>query len=91
MKPSFIKTIRDQHGTDRFSKRRPERKQALDPRVAYLVENMMEEVLRSGTGAGVRAARLQAAGRRQNRHVARRLVRRIHFEADLRGVGGLRR
>jgi penicillin-binding protein 1B len=28
---------------------------ALDPRVAYLMVNMMEEVLRSGTGAGVRA------------------------------------
>ena len=49
----------------------------LDPRVAYLMTNMMEEVLRSGTAAGVRARynlNLPAAG--QDRHFARRLVRR---------------
>src|SRR5204863_4301267 len=32
-----------------------ERKPAIDPRVAYLVTNLMEEVLRTGTAAGVRA------------------------------------
>jgi len=52
LKPSFIKTIRDQQGADIFEETQ-ERKRALDPRVAYLVENMMEEVLRSGTGADV--------------------------------------
>src|SRR5208283_3477912 len=31
-----------------------EEKHVLDPRVAYLVTNLMEEVLRSGTAAGVR-------------------------------------
>ncbi len=37
----------------------------VDPRVAYLVEQMMEEVLRSGTGARVRASgfSLPAAGK----------------------------
>ncbi len=53
VKPTFIKTIRDQQGARYFRRARQERKQALDPRVAYLVENMMEEVLRSGTGADV--------------------------------------
>jgi penicillin-binding protein 1B len=53
VKPTFIKTIRDQHGADIFEETL-ERKHALDPRVAYLVENMLEEVLRSGTGADVR-------------------------------------
>jgi penicillin-binding protein 1B len=52
VKPTFIKTIRDQQGADIFEETQ-ERKHALDPRVAYLVENMMEEVLRSGTGADV--------------------------------------
>ncbi len=53
VKPTFIKTIRDQQGGDIFEET-PERKPgALDPKVAYLVENMMEEVLRSGTGADV--------------------------------------
>jgi penicillin-binding protein 1B len=42
-----------------------ERKKAMDARVAYLVENTMEEVLRSGTGAGVHAHgfNLPAAGK----------------------------
>lgn len=64
VKPTFIKTIRDQHGADIFDET-PERVKALDPRVAYLVENMMEEVLRSGTGAGVHAMgfNLPAAGK----------------------------
>ncbi|MCS6954713.1 MAG: penicillin-binding protein 1A, partial [Bryobacterales bacterium] len=41
------------------------RKEVLDPRVAYVLVNMMEEVLRSGTGAGVRARGflLPAAGK----------------------------
>ena len=35
--------------------------------------------MRSGTAAGVRAVRLQRSGGRQDRHLARRLVRRLHF------------
>jgi penicillin-binding protein 1B len=64
VKPSFIKNIRDQQGTSIFQAQ-PERRPAIDPRVAYLVENMLEEVLRSGTGAGVRARGfgLPAAGK----------------------------
>jgi penicillin-binding protein 1B len=64
VKPTFISTIRDQAGADIFDEK-PERKPGLDPRVAYLVENMMEEVLRSGTGADVhnRGFNLPAAGK----------------------------
>jgi penicillin-binding protein 1B len=64
VKPTFIKTIRDQHGADIFEETE-ERKHALDPRVAYLIENMLEEVLRSGTGADVhnRGFNLPAAGK----------------------------
>ena len=36
-------------------KNKSDSKPALDPRVAYLMTNLMEEVLRSGTAAGVRA------------------------------------
>src|SRR5262249_18467199 len=35
-------------------KNKVERKKVLDPRIAYLITNLMEEVLRSGTGAAVR-------------------------------------
>ena len=64
VKSSFIKNIRDQQGTSIFSSQ-PEHKEAVDPRVAYLVENTMEEVLRTGTGAGVRSRgfTLPAAGK----------------------------
>jgi penicillin-binding protein 1B len=53
LKPTFIKTIRDQHGAGIFDETMERKRGALDPKVAYLVENMMEEVLRSGTGADV--------------------------------------
>jgi penicillin-binding protein 1B len=54
IKPTFISSIRDQHEATIYTNQ-PKPVQAIDPRVAYLVENMMEEVLRSGTGVAVRA------------------------------------
>jgi len=64
VKTSFIKSIRTMDGDAIFSAQ-PERKRAMDARVAYLTENTMEEVLRSGTGAGAYAYgfRLPAAGK----------------------------
>jgi penicillin-binding protein 1B len=54
VKPSFITMVRSQDG-DVAYKNQIREKQVLDPRVAYLMTNLMEEVLRSGTAAGVRA------------------------------------
>jgi penicillin-binding protein 1B len=64
VEPSFIRSVRGQQSAPVFESG-PQRKFAIDPRVAYLVENMMEEVLVSGTGAGVRARGfyLPAAGK----------------------------
>ena len=90
VKPNFISLVRSQDGKVVY-RNQPEHKQVLDPRVAYLMTNLMEEVLRSGTAAGVRAARLQRPGGRQDRHFARRLVRRLHLRTVVRGVGGVRR
>jgi penicillin-binding protein 1B len=61
---SFIKNIRTASGDTIFQSQQ-QRKHAMDPRVAYLVENTMEEVLRSGTGAGVHSYgfNLPAAGK----------------------------
>ena len=44
---------------------RPNRRTVLDPRIAYLTTNMLEEVINSGTGAGVRTRgfRAPAAGK----------------------------
>ncbi|HEV2201894.1 MAG TPA: PBP1A family penicillin-binding protein [Bryobacteraceae bacterium] len=64
VKPSFIQSIRDQNGSRVFQSS-IERKPAIDPRVAYIMTNVLQEVLRSGTGAGVRGRGflLPAAGK----------------------------
>jgi penicillin-binding protein 1B len=65
VKTSFIKTIRDQKGGTVFDSK-PDRKQVMDPRVSYVVLNMMQEVLCCGTGAAVRSQyrfTLPAAGK----------------------------
>ena len=54
VKPTFLNLIRSQEGQVVY-KNQAERKQVLDPRVAYLMTSMLEEVLRTGTAAGVRA------------------------------------
>jgi len=53
VKPSFINMVRSDKGQVVY-KGSIEQKAVLDPRVAYLMTNLMEEVLRSGTAAGVR-------------------------------------
>ena len=64
LQSSFIKNIRTASGDTIFQSQQ-QRKHAMDARVAYLVENTMEEVLRSGTGAGVHSYgfNLPAAGK----------------------------
>jgi penicillin-binding protein 1B len=54
VKPSWISMVRAQNGTVVYQNK-PDTRQVLDPRVAYLMVNMLEEVLRSGTAAAVRA------------------------------------
>ncbi len=64
VKMNFITDVRGPGGESVFQSQ-PDRKQVLDPRAVYLVENMMEDVLNSGTGAGVRGRGfyLPAAGK----------------------------
>jgi penicillin-binding protein 1B len=71
VKPRFISKIVDKAGSDIWTSQ-PEIKNILDPRVNYIMVNMMEEVLRSGTGAGVRARgfTLPAAGKTGTSHDA---------------------
>jgi len=63
-KPGFINSIRDQNGS-RIYEATPEKSAAIDPRVAYIITNMLQEVIRSGTAAGVRGRGfvLPAAGK----------------------------
>jgi penicillin-binding protein 1B len=63
-KVSWLTMIRSHRGTPIYEAH-PERKPVLDPRVNYLMVSLMEEVMRSGTAAGVRARgfTLPAAGK----------------------------
>ena len=54
IKPNYISMVRAQDGKAIYVNN-TQKHQALDPRVAYLMTNLMEEVMRSGTAAGVRA------------------------------------
>jgi penicillin-binding protein 1B len=70
VKPSFLNLIRSQDGRVLY-KDKLEDKQVLDPRVAYLMTSLMEEVLRTGTAAGVRARynfNVPAAGKTGTSH-----------------------
>ncbi|MDQ6700853.1 MAG: PBP1A family penicillin-binding protein [Acidobacteriota bacterium] len=62
--PNWISRIVDRGGKVAFEDH-PVKRSVLDPRVAYLMVNLMEGVLDNGTGAGVRARgfRLPAAGK----------------------------
>jgi penicillin-binding protein 1B len=70
VKPSLISLVRSQNGKTIY-KDKPETKKELDPRVAYLMTSLMEEVLRTGTAAGVRARykfNVPAAGKTGTSH-----------------------
>ncbi|MGE5646892.1 MAG: penicillin-binding protein 1A [Acidobacteriota bacterium] len=69
VKPSWVNLIRDRQGNVLFQAT-PDKRQVLDPRVAYMMESLMEEVLRTGSGAGVRARgfTLPAAGKTGTSH-----------------------
>jgi penicillin-binding protein 1B len=54
VKPSFLNMVRSDKGQVLY-KSAIEQKAVLDPRVAYVMTNLLEEVLRSGTAAGVRS------------------------------------
>jgi penicillin-binding protein 1B len=62
--PTAIALVRGRNGEVVYQ-RAPQTAAALDPRVTYLMVNLMQEVLRSGTGAGVRSRgfTLPAAGK----------------------------
>jgi penicillin-binding protein 1B len=64
VRPTWISMIRSHRGAPIFESHQ-ERKAVLDPRVNYLMVSLMEEVMRSGTAAGVRSRgfTLPAAGK----------------------------
>lgn len=69
VQPAFVSAIRDRYGADLFQ-RHPVTRPVLDPRVAFLMLDMLQEVMRSGTAAGVRSRgfTLPAAGKTGTSH-----------------------
>jgi penicillin-binding protein 1B len=67
--PSAVSVVRAADGTELYS-HHTDAQQALDPRVNYLMVSLLQEVLRSGTGAGVRSHgfTLPAAGKTGTSH-----------------------
>ena len=65
------KEIRSESG-GRIFEYKPVTRQVLDPRISYMVVDLMQEVLRSGTGAGARSRgfSLPAAGKTGTSHDA---------------------
>ncbi len=68
--PTLVSNINTENGIVNQTHSRAGSDQVLDPRVAWLMDNMLEEVLRSGTAAGVRARgfTLPAAGKTGTSH-----------------------
>ncbi len=52
-KPYFVRLVRDAQGRE-LLRREPEDVEVMDPRVAYIVTNMLEDVMLRGTAAGAR-------------------------------------
>ena len=52
-RPNWVRSVRDRFGGNIFEAK-TERHEVLDPRINYLMVNLMEDVIRAGTGAGVR-------------------------------------
>lgn len=71
VQPRMISSIVDQSGNDLWESE-PQTKKILDPRVNFVLVNLMEGVLNNGTGAGVRARgfTLPAAGKTGTSHDA---------------------
>jgi penicillin-binding protein 1B len=69
VKPQMVTQIRNGEG-ETIHTQQLETRQALDPRVAYLMVSMLQEVMRSGTAAGVRSRGflLPAAGKTGTSH-----------------------
>ncbi len=71
VQPSFVSLVKENNGKVLLDQK-PVTKTVLDPRVDYLVVSMLEEVMRTGTAAGVRSRgfTVPAAGKTGTSHDA---------------------
>jgi penicillin-binding protein 1B len=68
-KPYFISSIATDHGSTIYDNKQ-EHREVLDPRVAFLMDQLLEEVVRSGTGASIwgRGINFPVAGKTGTSH-----------------------
>lgn len=68
-KPYFVSSIASGHGSAIFDNKQ-EHREVLDPRVAFLMDQLLEEVVRSGTGASIwgRGINFPVAGKTGTSH-----------------------
>jgi penicillin-binding protein 1B len=68
-KPYFLSSILNDRGSNVFDAQ-PEHRAVLDPRVTFLMDQLLEEVVRSGTGAGMygRGINFPVAGKTGTSH-----------------------
>ena len=68
-KPYFISGISTDHGSQIFNNQ-PEHRAVLDPRIAFLMDQLLQEVVRSGTGASIwgRGINFPVAGKTGTSH-----------------------
>ncbi|MDE3198473.1 MAG: PBP1A family penicillin-binding protein, partial [Acidobacteriota bacterium] len=71
VQPTLVSLIKEPNGKVLLDQK-PQTKPVLDPRVTYLMDSMLEEVMRTGTAAGVRARgfTVPAAGKTGTSHDA---------------------
>jgi len=69
VQPSFVSLVKEPNGKVLLDQK-PQTKPVLDPRVTYLMVSMLEEVMQTGTAAGVRSRgfTLPAAGKTGTSH-----------------------
>jgi penicillin-binding protein 1B len=69
VEPSWVESVKNSSG-ETLHRQGIRGRQVLDPRIAFLMVDMLQEVMRSGTAAGVRARgfRLPAAGKTGTSH-----------------------
>ena len=67
--PYFISRISNIHGSEIFANK-PEHRDVLDPRVTFLMDSLLQEVVRSGTGASIhsRGINFPVAGKTGTSH-----------------------
>ena len=91
LSPILLRSVRNAKG-DVIANYSTDERQVLDPRVAYVMTNMMEGVINNGLGyTAVRLRGFTPPAAGKDGQFARWMVRGIYLQSTVHRVGGLRR